>query len=538
MKTKHGLLFGTAAMILAAAFILTGCPDTSDDKEPEKVAAPIASLAAGGVPSGTEITLTTATAGADIYYTLNGSNPTASSAKYTAKIPITSAVIIKAIAIKAGMTDSDVLTAAYTILTPAPDIFAVDISQETDWNYMVVGKDGSSLFFNADESTGIPTLAYLKPDKDSDAGFTYLFKENGLPDKIIANGHILYFGNFNGYKFDMAIIYPNNAIEYHYDIETDINWDAYDEISPERSILGRAISNETIKQGWIAGITCIGAAFLPFLGGSCVTNALKFGTDIVIDLVIPADQVEDVKYARDTIFDVFKCAAKSWGSCISGLIGVVDIASNIDLSVINQKIEQIDEAIRRIEGDALQTTVIPHDLLEDLLELGIEVNHGNNPPNIEGTYFMSPSILVRSNFNDGYSPGYQFNDIQLIFSNQDNAKMTVDVGRIESDTTYSAINSFITGEGTKFSVFSETTGTDGSRSVNIYSGEITSSGIRNFSMALIMTVEGTNTINRGQGRLVYDSDRFSEKTSRSVYGQGRSVLPSAGLSLKDTASRH
>jgi hypothetical protein len=102
MKTKHWLLFGTAAMILAVAFILTGCPDTSGDKEPEKIAAPAPSPA-------------------------------------------------------------------------SQDVFAIDISQETDWNYMVVGKDGSSLFFNADESTGIPTLAYLKPEKDSDAGLNLLF---------------------------------------------------------------------------------------------------------------------------------------------------------------------------------------------------------------------------------------------------------------------------------------------------------------------------------------------------------------------------
>jgi hypothetical protein len=56
-----------------------------------------------------------------------------------------------------------------------------------------------------------------------------LFKENGLPDKMIAKNHILYFGNFTGYKFDLAIIYPNNRIEYFYDIETDVYWDAYNQ---------------------------------------------------------------------------------------------------------------------------------------------------------------------------------------------------------------------------------------------------------------------------------------------------------------------
>jgi len=55
-----------------------------------------------------------------------------------------------------------------------PNVFAIDISQETDWNYMVVGKDRSSLFTSVDELNDIPTNLFFKPDKDSDDGITYL----------------------------------------------------------------------------------------------------------------------------------------------------------------------------------------------------------------------------------------------------------------------------------------------------------------------------------------------------------------------------
>jgi hypothetical protein len=87
------------------------------DPTPDKVAAPIASPSAGAVPSGTAITLSTATSGASIYYTLNGDTPTVYSTPYDGgtKPVITAAATLKAIAVKAGMTDSDVLTAAYTI---------------------------------------------------------------------------------------------------------------------------------------------------------------------------------------------------------------------------------------------------------------------------------------------------------------------------------------------------------------------------------------------------------------------------------------
>lgn len=83
---------------------------------PPQVATPTASPASGAVLSGTAITLSTTTAGATIYYTTNGTTPTTASAQYTSPISITTATTIKAIAVKSGMTNSSVLTAAYTII--------------------------------------------------------------------------------------------------------------------------------------------------------------------------------------------------------------------------------------------------------------------------------------------------------------------------------------------------------------------------------------------------------------------------------------
>jgi phi13 family phage major tail protein len=78
---------------------------------------PTATPAAGSVASGTEITLATTTSGATIYYTTDGSTPSASSTAYSAddKPEITAATTIKAIAIKTGSVSSPVLTAAYTL---------------------------------------------------------------------------------------------------------------------------------------------------------------------------------------------------------------------------------------------------------------------------------------------------------------------------------------------------------------------------------------------------------------------------------------
>lgn len=83
--------------------------------EVDQVATPVATPGAGAVASGAEVSLSCATAGADIYYTIDGSTPTSASSKYTAAIAITAPVTIKALACKAGMETSETLSAAYTI---------------------------------------------------------------------------------------------------------------------------------------------------------------------------------------------------------------------------------------------------------------------------------------------------------------------------------------------------------------------------------------------------------------------------------------
>lgn len=78
------------------------------------VAKPTASVAAGEVEKGTKVTLSTTTADAVIYYTLDGTTPTDKSSVYSEAIAINKAVILKAIAIK-GTDKSSVLTVKYTI---------------------------------------------------------------------------------------------------------------------------------------------------------------------------------------------------------------------------------------------------------------------------------------------------------------------------------------------------------------------------------------------------------------------------------------
>ena len=78
------------------------------------VAAPTFSPGSGTYNTPQSVTISTATEGASIRYTTDGSDPTASSTLYSAPITVASTTTIKAIATKSGMDNSAVAAATYT----------------------------------------------------------------------------------------------------------------------------------------------------------------------------------------------------------------------------------------------------------------------------------------------------------------------------------------------------------------------------------------------------------------------------------------
>jgi len=78
-------------------------------------AAPSFSPAAGSYSSTQNVTLSDTTSGAVIYYTTDGSTPSASSAVYKAAIPVSGNMTIKALAVAPGWSQSTVASAYYSI---------------------------------------------------------------------------------------------------------------------------------------------------------------------------------------------------------------------------------------------------------------------------------------------------------------------------------------------------------------------------------------------------------------------------------------
>jgi hypothetical protein len=196
MKNQFSVC-GMLAMALALGLVFIGCDTgtSSGSGEPVKVATPTASPAAGLVDTGTEITLSTSTGGAAIRYTTDGTNPTSTTGTvYSAssKPVITVNATIKAIAYKEGMTGSDVLAAAYTIIP-------IEISSLEQLNAISANAESLSKSYKLTaDITGVTTpIGYASGG--TFIPFTGDFDGNGYTVTVnITSGLVISSGNFAG----------------------------------------------------------------------------------------------------------------------------------------------------------------------------------------------------------------------------------------------------------------------------------------------------------------------------------------------------
>ena len=118
-----GLKAGSCTVTATCGEFTASCEVTVKPEEEQKqVSAVKADPAAGEVLSGTKVSLTCETEGAQIYYTLDDTTPTKESSLYQEAIAVNQAVTIKAVAVKEGYKDSEISTFVYTVKTTSPII--------------------------------------------------------------------------------------------------------------------------------------------------------------------------------------------------------------------------------------------------------------------------------------------------------------------------------------------------------------------------------------------------------------------------------
>ena len=125
-------------------------------------ASPVFSPAQGTYTGPQSVSIGDSTAGSRIYYTTDGTTPSASSTRYTAPVKVAASETFQAIAIATGYTQSPVVSATYTIQTatpsfsPAPGVYipaqSVTISDATA---------GAAIYYTTDGSTpNLGSIAY------------------------------------------------------------------------------------------------------------------------------------------------------------------------------------------------------------------------------------------------------------------------------------------------------------------------------------------------------------------------------------------
>lgn len=119
-------------------------------------ATPVLSLASGSYIGPRSVTITSATANSVIYYTTDGSTPTASSAVYSGAITVSTAETLKALAVASGYTNSAIATAAYAItLQTATPTFSLAAGTYSSSQTVTISDttSGATIYYTADGST-------------------------------------------------------------------------------------------------------------------------------------------------------------------------------------------------------------------------------------------------------------------------------------------------------------------------------------------------------------------------------------------------
>lgn len=115
------------------------------------------------------VSLGCTTDGATIYYTIDGSEPTSSSTVYSTAIDVNATTTIKAIAIKAGLTESEVASAVYTLKVLAPTFSVPEGDYDDEQNVeLSCATDGAKIYYSFSGTPSSSSTLYSGAIKISD----------------------------------------------------------------------------------------------------------------------------------------------------------------------------------------------------------------------------------------------------------------------------------------------------------------------------------------------------------------------------------
>lgn len=153
---------GTTKHVMPVFTLTYPAPDGTETGAPSfnlgAATAPTINPASGSYTGAQTVTLADTTAGANIYYTTDGTTPSVSSTQYTGTFQTvgSGSETVKAIAIASGYSNSSVSSAAYTIEAQAPTpTFSVAAGTYSTTQSVTISDSlsGSSIYYTTDGST-------------------------------------------------------------------------------------------------------------------------------------------------------------------------------------------------------------------------------------------------------------------------------------------------------------------------------------------------------------------------------------------------
>lgn len=164
--------------------------------------------------------------------------------------------------------------------------------------------------------------------------------------------------------------------------------------------------------------------------------------------------------------------------------------------------------------------IVPPRFLDSLKKLGLEVYTGINPPNVEGTYFVSPHVLDTSSVETDVI-GRLFLDAKLELSEQNRDDFSIKfISEHILGNADTSIATAISGSDNAFTVYGKVKATIHSYSAVfaiILSAVKEGGDLKELRVGLVNIDNSQGGdgvfIDEGEGRINYDSDGISEKIS-------------------------
>ena len=225
-----------------------------------------------------------------------------------------------------------------------PDISVVDISQESDWDYWVAGKE--DYYYIKENSTSTLPEAVLFHSSEANKDYSIFFTDNGKIDKVVVDDYVFIFRNFNGNHVDIGVISPSGEIETFREVETpNYNWDtltlnklAAKETSDVVRWTSRAVAGIPCALSVVAAVGSGGIA-IPATAWTCGNFLLSLGTDIAVNEGNVHNGFTDFVETYGTYSTASSCHSGQVTSCLSGLASTAlsEWAGNLEELENNRK---------------------------------------------------------------------------------------------------------------------------------------------------------------------------------------------------------